>query len=150
MKRPFQSSSGKRMNKRGFRARTKNSDSRLIMTRRKSALRNRYPGVKEDWIQELAYSHNWSEDDLSYMKSVYNLVLNSFKNPQYSYRTCEGIAKELGIPVSEVELLSEESPDILKSRKVNQYGQKLFITREQLPKRSLGNKMLAALSGSPY
>ena len=75
-------------------------------------------------------------------------ILTALENPEYNWRTVEGISNETGLGQSEVaEILSSLSDQIVQSSLPNKKGQVLFTTRRQYYRsRSLAERLLSVFS----
>jgi hypothetical protein len=68
-------------------------------------------------------------------------VFDSLSNSKFTWRTANGISKEVGLDPKKVVHILENSPDIIRSSSANTSGEALYATREQykeqtsLPKR---------------
>jgi hypothetical protein len=62
-------------------------------------------------------------------------VLAALANPNYSWRTSEGVSKETGLDTSRVLHIIEEMPDlVIRSRIPDAHGRQLYATREHYKK----------------
>lgn len=75
-------------------------------------------------------------------------VKNALESDQYEYRTLSGIVKETKLPRRLVFQILNSNADIIRSRKVNQFGERLYISKSKIEKRSKTEKFLSALAGS--
>jgi hypothetical protein len=58
-------------------------------------------------------------------------ILTSLQNPQFMWRTAEGISKEIGADPSQVATYLEDSPLIIRSSTANTAGQALYSLRSR-------------------
>ena len=62
-------------------------------------------------------------------------VLAALANPNYSWRTCEGVSRETALdPARVLQLIEEMSELVIKSRIPDAQGRALYATREHYKK----------------
>ncbi len=76
-----------------------------------------------------------SSDQRGYSMNEREQVLAALANPNYSWRTCEGVSAETGLDFARVRRIIEEAPDlVIKSRLPDAQGRALYTTREHYRK----------------
>ena len=74
-------------------------------------------------------------------------VKDALENPNYRWRTVEGVASETGIPTQTIEAVIRKNIEtVVKSSIPSTKGEALYTTRSHfLKKASLGEKLLGAI-----
>ncbi|WP_225547350.1 hypothetical protein [Chromobacterium violaceum] len=65
-------------------------------------------------------------------KEIEKLILESFTNSKYKWRTARGVSKETKIPVNDVTVFLEKSSNFERSKKTNSTGQRLYMYKGTL------------------
>jgi len=77
-----------------------------------------------------------------------NIVVRALEDPNYDWRTVEGIAEQTGLSASNVrQLLEELNGEIIRSSIPDESGRNLYTTRKHYRQtQGLGTRILSALS----
>ncbi len=79
-------------------------------------------------------------------KEIRNRILGALEQSDFKWRTARGIAREISIPIQQVQKFLEESPAILRSKKPNKSGRPLYTTRDRYRQSTpITKRLLAAL-----
>ncbi len=74
-------------------------------------------------------------------------VHRALENPNYDWRTVEGISQETGIDPYQVVQILKFLPDVVQSSAPDKSGRALFTTRTHYNKRqNIGNRILSIFS----
>ena len=75
------------------------------------------------------------------------IVKKALQNPQYEWRTIEGISLETGLRADEVLAVLDSLPEVVRSRRVNQDGEPIYSTRERFRETaSITDKIFGSLT----
>ena len=77
-----------------------------------------------------------------------NIVVGALEDPNYEWRTVEGVAEQTGVPASSVrQILEELNGEIIRSSIPDESGRSLYTTRKHYRQtQGLGTRILSALS----
>jgi hypothetical protein len=77
-----------------------------------------------------------------------NIVVQALEDPNYEWRTVEGVAEQTGLPEANVrETLEELNGEIIRSSIPDESGRHLYTTRKHYREtQGLGTRILNALS----
>lgn len=67
-------------------------------------------------------------------KEAKEKIMSSLVNSQYKWRTSQGISKDTGIPLQQVEKILNASDFVIRARKGNKQGHPLYSTKEKYEK----------------
>ncbi|MGF6790159.1 hypothetical protein [Paraburkholderia sp. 35.1] len=72
-----------------------------------------------------------AEETAARDKFVEAKILAAIEESKYTWRTAEGISKEVNYPEQQVEEILNRSEQFIKAIRSNQHGQPLYSTREK-------------------
>jgi hypothetical protein len=77
-----------------------------------------------------------------------NIVVRALEDPNYEWRTVEGVAEQTGLAASSVrQILDELNGEIIRSSIPDESGRNLYTTRKHYRQtQGLGTRILSALS----
>jgi hypothetical protein len=77
-----------------------------------------------------------------------NIVVSALEDPNYEWRTVEGVAEQTGLSVPNVrQVLEELNGEIIRSSIPDESGRNLYTTRKHYREtQGLGTRILSALS----
>lgn len=77
-----------------------------------------------------------------------NIVIRALEDPNYEWRTAEGVAEQTGLPLASVrQILGELNGEIIRSSIPDESGRNLYTTRRHYREtQGLGTRILNALS----
>jgi hypothetical protein len=74
-------------------------------------------------------------------------VVQALENPDYDWRTPEGISQETDIDLHQVASILRFLPNVVQSSVPDKFGRALYTTREHYKKRqNIGNRILSLFS----
>lgn len=62
-------------------------------------------------------------------KEIHRIILESFTNSEYKWRTIKGVSKETKIPEEQIRQFLDRSKEFIKAKKTNSNGQALYSLR---------------------
>ena len=88
-----------------------------------------------------------ADSGTNFSSNQVQLVIKALENPEYRWRTVQGVANETGLPTQTVEAVIRKNHEtVVKSSIPSNKGEALYTTRSHFLKRaSLGEKLLGAI-----